>query len=173
MDPIGMQPYVDFFNYMAYDLHGPWEAWDQGKIIRPQTSVVDIESTIYPLWYDGVDPSKVNLGIAFYGRGYTLANTSCTGIGCPYSGLSKGGPCTDSPGVLSLREITEIIIQKDLDPLFLEDIMIKQIVWDNQWMGYDDNDTIALKMQWGNENCLGGISIWSIDLNSAGRFAGP
>jgi chitinase len=49
MDPIGMQPYVDFFNYMAYDLHGPWEAWDQGTIIRPQTSMVDIKSTIYPL----------------------------------------------------------------------------------------------------------------------------
>jgi chitinase len=45
--------------------------------------------------------------------------------------------------------------------------MIKQIVWDdNQWMGYDDIDTIALKTQWANENCLGGTVAWSIDFNS-------
>ena len=45
--------------------------------------------------------------------------------------------------------------------------MIKQIVWDeNQQMRYDENDTIALKTQWANDNCLGGTFIWSFDFNS-------
>ena len=104
-DPISMQDYVDFFNFMSYDLHGPWEgkepsfvlmyflsivlnciiASDLRAFVRPQTSVIDINTDLLPIWFDGVDPGKINLGIAYYGRGYTLANTSCTDIGCPYT----------------------------------------------------------------------------------------
>ena len=166
-DPTGMEPYVDFYNYMAYDLHGPWEAQTLGAFVRSQTSIVDINSTMLPLWFDGVEPSKINLGIAYYGRGYTLSDPSCQSPGCGYTGPSEPGPCTNSAGLLSLREIEGIIVENNLVPTILPDLMIKQIVWDdNQWMGYDDNDTIALKMQWANENCLGGTVVWSIDFNS-------
>jgi chitinase len=66
-----------------------------------------------------------------------------------------------------LREIEGIIMEKNLVPVILPDLMIKQIVWDDdQWMGYDDIDTIALKKQWANEHCLGGTVAWSIDFNS-------
>jgi chitinase len=167
IDPVAMQCYVDFFNFMAYDLHGPWEAWDQGAIIRSQSSIVDIGNDMLPLWFDGLDPSKINLGIPYYGRGYTLSNNSCTGIGCPYSDVSKPGNCTGSPGVLSLREITRTIKELNLTAELLPDEMVKQIVWDgNQWMGYDDDETIALKMKWADEHCLGGTAVWSIDFNS-------
>ena len=100
-DPKGMESYVNFFNYMSYDLHGPWEASTLGAQVRPQTSIVDINSTMLPLWFNGVDPSKINLGIAYYGRGYTLSDASCTDADCPYSGPSNPGPCTDSAGLLS------------------------------------------------------------------------
>lgn len=166
-DPVGMEPFVDFYNYMAYDLHGPWEASTLGALVRPQTSIVDINSTMLPLWFDAVSPAKINLGIAYYGRGFTLSNTSCTDVGCPYTGASNPGPCTDSAGLLSLREINEIVNENNLTPELLPDLMIKQIVYDDdQWMGYDDNETIALKTKWADENCLGGTAIWSIDFNS-------
>lgn len=166
-DPKGMEPYVDFYNYMAYDLHGPWEAHTLGAFVRSQTSIVDINSTMLPLWFDSVNPSKMNLGIAYYGRGYTLSNPSCQSPGCAYTGPSAPGHCTNSAGLLSLREIEGIIMEKNLVPVILPDLMIKQIVWDDdQWMGYDDIDTIALKTQWANENCLGGTVAWSIDFNS-------
>lgn len=174
-DPVGMEPFVDFFNYMSYDLHGPWEAQTLGALVRSQTSIIDISSTMLPLWFDAVDPAKINLGIAHYGRGYTLSDSSCTEVGCPYSGPSAPGPCTDSAGLLSLREITNIINENEITPQLLPDLMIKQIVWGgDQWMGYDDIDTIALKTQWANQNCLGGAAIWSIDFNSGpGRYAFP
>lgn len=167
-DPISMECYVDFFNFMAYDLHGPWEASDLGAFVRSQSSILDIESDILPLWFDGVDPAKINLGIPYYGRGYTLSNTSCTDIGCPYSGASLPGPCTQSPGVLSLREIDEIIKEKNLTSKLIPDEIVKQISWDNQWMGYDDRDTIAMKNKWGDQHCLGGTAVWSIDFFSGG-----
>ena len=166
-DPSAMEPFVDFYNYMAYDLHGPWEASTLGALVRPQTSIIDINSTMQPLWFDSINPAKINLGIAYYGRGFTLLNESCTEIGCPYTGPNAPGPCTNSTGILSLQEINQIINEYYVTPQLLPDLMIKQIVWNgNQWMGYDDNDTIALKTTWADENCLGGVAFWSIDLNS-------
>jgi chitinase len=161
-----MECHVDFFNFMAYDLHGPWEAWDQGAFIHSRSSIMDIGNDLLPLWFDGLNASKINLGIPYYGRGYTLSNTSCTDIGCPYSSTSLPGPCTNSPGVLSLREIQQIIKDKKLTSELIPDEMVKQITWDDQWIGYDDRDTIAMKMKWGDEHCLGGTAIWSTDFDS-------
>ena len=44
--------------------------------------------------------------------------------------------------------------------------MVKQITWDDQWIGYDDVDTIAKKMAFANDRCLGGTMVWSIDFDS-------
>lgn len=165
-NPKELQRYVDFLNYMSYDI-GVGGREENGGIVRSQTSILDISSTMVPLWFDGVDPSKINLGIAYYGRGFTLTGSSCQSPGCSYSGPSHPGTCTGSAGILSLREIETIIAEKNLTPVLLPDLMIKQIVYDNnQWMGYDDQDTMNLKTQWANENCLGGTVIWSIDFNS-------
>jgi len=103
-----------------------------------------------PLWFDGVPPNKINLGIAYYGRGFTLANKSCRDVGCPYTGGNRGGPCTTSSGILSLREISQLIKNGVAVPKLLPDLMIKQISWDDQWIGYDDEETIALKSKWGD-----------------------
>jgi len=138
--------------------------------VRAQTSIIDIESSTLPLWYDGVPPSKINLGIAYYGRGFTLSDKKCRDIGCPYVGGSKPGPCTSSTGVLSLREITQLVNGNIATPRLLPNLMIKQISWDDQWVGFDDQETIGMKEKWGDEHCLGGTAIWSIDFDTgAGR----
>lgn len=71
-DPSGMQPYVDSFGFMAYDIHGTGE---NEPAVSGQADIRDIYDAILPLWYAGIDPAKVNLGIAWYGRGYTLSGT--------------------------------------------------------------------------------------------------
>ncbi|KUJ19692.1 glycoside hydrolase [Mollisia scopiformis] len=167
-NPSAMAPSIDFFNFMSYDLHGPWEAAILGADVRSQSSINDISSDLLPLWFDNVPPSKVNLGIAYYGRGYTLQDPSCTDVSCPYTGASNPGTCTDSAGVLSLREIEVLIQQQGLVPKLLSDEMIKQISWGNQWMGYDDADTVTLKSAWADQQCLGGMMYWSMDLVGAG-----
>lgn len=123
-----------------------------------------------PLWFNGVPPSKINLGIAYYGRGFTISNKSCVEVGCPYIGGNEGGPCTNTNGVLSLREIQQIVKKKQLTPNLLTDLMVMEVSWDDQWIGYDNDATIALKNNWADRNCLGGTVAWSMDFNSgAGR----
>jgi hypothetical protein len=60
-----------------------------------------------PLWFDGVDPSNDNSGIAYYGRTYKLSDPSCDKMGCRFISGQGGaaGSCTAFPGVLSNREI--------------------------------------------------------------------
>lgn len=70
IDGNGMQPYINWFGFMAYDLKNP-----DGSVAA-QTDILKIQNDALPLWFDGLDPSKINLGLASYGRGYTLASTS-------------------------------------------------------------------------------------------------
>jgi hypothetical protein len=164
-----MSPFVDFFNFMAYDLAGVLS-----PSIAPRTSILAIQSALIPLWYAGLSPSQINLGIAFYGRGYTLQNTSCASPGCPFSGPSLPGPCTNTAGVLALREIELLIANEKLTPTFYPDLLVKSIAYDcNQWMAYDDAETIILKMQWANTHCLGGTAIWSLDFYSGPGSGDP
>ncbi|KAL8690520.1 MAG: hypothetical protein Q9218_004051 [Villophora microphyllina] len=160
-DAKGMEPYVDWFGFMAYDLHG---SWDQdvktlGAIVRGQTDIRDIVNDTQPLWFDALNPSKINFGVAYYGRGYTLSDPSCNTLGCSFSGPSKPGPCTNFEGVLSLREIQQKITDLKLTPKLLDAAMMKQITWADQWIGYDDADTIALKKAWADGECFGGALV--------------
>ena len=146
-DPKAMEPYVDFFGFMAYDLHGSWDADIRtlGSIVRPQTDIREINNDTLPLWFDGLNPAKINFGLAYYGRGYTLAGPSCASMGCKFNGPSDPGLCTNFTGIMSNIEIETIIRERGLVPELLSDPMVKQITWDDQWIGYDDTDTIALK----------------------------
>lgn len=152
--------------YWLTSFIGPWESSYNGAIVRSQTSIVDIEEDMKPLWFAGIDPAKLNFGLAAYGRGYKLSSAGCDSVGCAYSGSSDAGPCTASPGILSLQEIKTLINQRGLLPRLLSDEMVKQIVWDGNWMGYDDEETFALKRAWADGHCLGGSMTWSIDFNS-------
>ena len=50
---------------------------------------------------------------------------------------------------------------------------MKQITWDDQWIGYDDAETVAMKKKWASGYCFGGTMVWSVDFDSGtGRSAG-
>jgi chitinase len=72
-----------------------------------------------------------------YGRGYTVADKSCNALGCNFAGPSKKGECTDSDGVMSLGEIKNLIKNKGVKSVYLKESMMKQVTWDDQWIGYD------------------------------------
>lgn len=168
-DPIAMEPYVDFFGVMTYDLHGPWDASvnDIGSVIIGQTNIPEISNWTLPLWYNGLNPAKLTMGLAYYARGYTVSSVDCMEVGCEWQSASNPGPCTAFGGVLSLQEIESILIpQLGIEPVLDPTAMMKYLVWGNQWIGYDDMETIAMKRAWASSHCFGGTMIWSVDLYS-------
>ena len=169
-DPKAMEPYVDYFGFMAYDLHGSWDSdvLTLGKKVRGQADIREIADNTVPLWFDGLNPAKINFGLAMYGRGYRLADPTCNQLLCPFAGANDPAPCTNSPGVMSLLEIQQLIKRKGLTPQYLPDSMIKQITWDDQWIGYDEDETFAAKKAWADSRCFGGTMVWSIDFQVSG-----
>lgn len=85
-------------------------------VIRGQADIREIANNTVPLWFAELDPAKINFGLALYGRGYTIANKNCDGVGCPFAGPSKPGVCSNSEGAMGLVEIQDLIKKRNLKP---------------------------------------------------------
>ncbi|EUC37693.1 glycoside hydrolase family 18 protein [Bipolaris zeicola 26-R-13] len=175
MAPLKMQNVVDWFTVLTYDFHGPWDAFIDGlgPKIKPHTDLAEINSTLSLLSSASLDPAKINMGLANYGRGFTVANQTCKYYGCEFTGPSKAGSCTREDGLLSACEISRIIRERNLTPqVIYGGAGVKEISWDDQWIGYDDNDTLAAKLGLANKRCLGGTSLWAIEHDHCDGGAG-
>ncbi|KAJ5705359.1 hypothetical protein N7536_001048 [Penicillium majusculum] len=157
---------ADWTNVMSYDLHGVWDKNDDwiGSVMHGHTNMTEIIEALDLFWRVGVDPSKVVMGVAFYGRSFTMSDTSCISPGCAFSGAGTAGPCTNSPGTLSYKEITEAIDEYSAVTFYDEDDAVEYAIFDDdQWVSYDTNVTFKQKIRYANKVCLGGIMIWSVD----------
>ena len=53
----------------------------------------------------GVPPESLNIGLALYGRTFTLSDPSRTDVGSPVSGAGKAGRFTAEPGYMAYYEV--------------------------------------------------------------------
>jgi GH18 family chitinase len=61
-------------------------------------NLAEIDQTLDLLWRNDVPTSKVNLGLAFYGRGYKLKNPRCFQPGCEFDYAGDKGKYTYTEG---------------------------------------------------------------------------
>ncbi|KFY85211.1 hypothetical protein V498_07750 [Pseudogymnoascus sp. VKM F-4517 (FW-2822)] len=173
-DVLNMERSLDWFNVMSYDIHGVWDSTNKftGPYIRPHTNLTEINDGLSLLWRAGVDPSKVVLGLGWYGRSFTLADPSCTtpnGV-CQFTAGGNAGECTRSSGTLSNAEIKRLIAAGTGTESYDATAGVRWLTFNtNQWVSYDDGVTMQQKLAFANSLCLGGTMIWSIDQdNTAG-----
>lgn len=65
-------------------------------------------------------------------------------------------------GTLSYSEITDVINDESSGAVVTlnEAAAVKQVVWDtNQWVSYDDAETLGMKIAYANSHCIGGYVI--------------
>lgn len=91
---------------------------------------------------NGADPAKLNLGVVTYGRSFTLSDPKKNGIGAPASGPGKMGAVIPEAGVLAYADVclnkwTEVWDDDEAVPYAFED---------DQWVGYDSPESIAVKV---------------------------
>ena len=172
-DAAAMEPYVDWFGFMAYDLHGvceyrfqqrsslpsltplgAGESDSKKKIVRGQAEASEIYTNIIPLAFAGLNFSKINFGMAIYGRGFKLRDPNCRSMdgSCYWDAGNEPGTCTSFSGVLSYDEIQEKVATAkrngNAQPVLDPTTMMKSFTWglnNEHWIGYDDEDTWEMK----------------------------
>ncbi|KAL8790427.1 MAG: hypothetical protein Q9213_000579 [Squamulea squamosa] len=166
-DIVRLEPHVDWFNIMTYDIHGVWDSGIKslGPYAYAHTNLTEINLSLELLWRNNIDPARVVMGLGFYGRSFTMKDPGCMHAGCPFSDGAKGGECTGTPGVLSAGEIQKVI-QGGATMTFDEAAAVQIVTWDtNQWVSWDDKKTLKMKVDFANKRCLGGTMVWAIDLD--------
>ncbi|XP_064598526.1 chitotriosidase-1-like [Liolophura sinensis] len=172
-------PYLDFMSLMTYDYHGPWSGltglnsplFSRADNIRFHQQLSQEWSV--NRWVEaGAPREKLVLGIAASGRTFTLQDNSTTGVGAPAIGPGIQGEFTLVPGVLSYYEICNFL--SDGGEYQWDDIQKTPFAYkENQWVGFDDPKSVQAKTEWMIQQRLGGVMIWSLDLDDfSGTYCG-
>ncbi|KAF7505728.1 hypothetical protein GJ744_000494 [Endocarpon pusillum] len=167
-DIIAMEKIVDWFNVMTYDLHGTWDSTDRfiGPICQCSYQSYRDRSDHGP-----IDPDNIVMGLGFYGRSFTLANSGCSTPGCSFSSGGGPGKCSASAGTLMFSEV-QGLINDGVAPTLDKEAAVKQVVWDNnQWVSFDDAETFKLKIDYANQKCLGGTMVWAVSTDDGNYTA--
>lgn len=113
------------------------------------------------MWRNNINPAKVVLGLGFYGRSYTLADPSCNRPGCQFTAGGPAGPCTNSIGTLSYGEVKRLV-DAGAKPVLDSKAAVQMLTYGgNNWVSYDDEVTLKMKIDYANNNCLGGTMVWA------------
>lgn len=181
-DVPALAKYLDFINVMTYDLHGSWDS-ATGENAPLYAGIADTTADSQTLNVDfainywiqkGASPDKLNVGMGTYGRSFTLQNTRSTDVGVAITGPGQAGPYTREAGTLGYNEICEQSSQWTV--YWNEEQEVPYAVNGNQWVGYDNADSLKLKAQYVKEKGLGGAMIWSVETDDflgvcgAGKF---
>ncbi|OHW96267.1 glycoside hydrolase family 18 protein [Colletotrichum incanum] len=167
-DIVNLEPHIDFFNVMTYDIHGTWDSTvrSTGPYAFAHTNLTEIDLGLELLWRNNINPERVNMGLGFYGRSFTMKDPSCMAAGCEFTEGARGGECTGTPGVLSAAEIVKILERDDARMTLDEAAAVQIVTWDSdQWVSWDDQTTLKMKQDFANRRCLGGTMVWAIDLD--------
>ncbi|KAL1872260.1 hypothetical protein Plec18167_006863 [Paecilomyces lecythidis] len=181
-DVASMAKYVEYFNFMSYDIHGTWDGHSKwtSSVVNPHTNLTEITQGLDLLWRNKIDPGQVILGLGLYGRSFTLNDTHCNTPGCPFDknaykgGGASPGECTQTSGILSDYEINRILKEYEPAVKYDETAGVNWITWnDNQWVSFDNGKTLKQKADYANAKCLGGLFSWALDLGGPGSLGNP
>ncbi|WP_329379187.1 glycoside hydrolase family 18 chitinase [Streptomyces sp. NBC_01351] len=155
-DYAGAAQYVDFYNVMTYDFFGAWAAQGPTAPHSPLTSYSGIpqqgfnsEAAITKLKGKGIAGSKLNLGIGFYGRGWTGVTQA-----------APGGTATGPAAGTYEQGIEDYKVLKSSCPATGTIAGTAYAKCGSNWWSYDTPATIAGKMTWAKQQGLKGAFFW-------------
>ncbi|KAG8160817.1 hypothetical protein KVR01_009081 [Diaporthe batatas] len=170
----GLEPHVDFFNIMSYDLHGTWDmpnGWT-GPYLNAHTNLTELKDGMDLFWRNDISPSKLVFGTGFYGRAFTVADPACKTPGCEYASGAPKQACSREVSVILNNEIMDVMKEMGVKPVLHQEEAVKSLTWGNNWVAYDDEETLAMRADFVREQCLGGIMVWAVSHDTPdGKFS--
>ncbi|MEU5807289.1 glycoside hydrolase family 18 chitinase [Streptomyces sp. NPDC047718] len=162
-DYAGAAQYADFYNVMTYDFFGAWAAQGPTAPHSPLTSYAGIPQAgfnsadaIAKLKAKGVPGSKLNLGIGFYGRGWTGVTQA-----------TPGGTATGPAQGTYEQGIEDYKVLKNSCPTTGTIAGTAYAKCGSNWWSYDTPATIAGKTAWARQQGLRGAFYWEFSGDTA------
>ena len=168
-EPSNYGTYLDWANVMSYDFHGGWEAQgptnfqsnlypDPANPAQNDAKFYDIDDAVNALVSAGLARNRINVGIPFYGRGWTGVAAGPNGNGL-YQSATGPAPGTYEAGYEDYRVLGGRAGTRYVHPV------TKQL-WSydgTQFWSYDTPDVIRTKLGYVKAQQLGGVFSWSLD----------
>ncbi|XP_071446319.1 probable chitinase 10 [Hetaerina americana] len=163
---------LSFLSLVTFDLHAERDAaaihHAPLKMTAADTGLGHFYNLDYAVKYwlkKGASPDKLVVGVPFYGRSFTLANATHNQPGAPIAGLGKPGFYTQEAGYMAYFEICEKAEEGGGWTKRVDEGGSPYMVKGDQWIGYDNQESIANKISYVTNNQLGGVMVWSVDLD--------
>ncbi len=158
VDYAGAAQYLDWYNPMTYDFFGAFAAKGPTAPHSPLTSYPGIptegfnsDAAISKLKGMGIPAEKLLLGIGFYGRGWTGVTQA-----------EPGGTATGAAAGKYEAGIEDYKVLKSSCPATGTVAGTAYAHCGTDWWSYDTPATIATKMDYKNEQGLGGTFFWEL-----------
>nr|KAI8764858.1 Chitin binding domain containing protein; acidic [Bos taurus [Biomphalaria glabrata] len=171
--------HLDFINLMSYDLHGNWHPYTgHNSPLYQRISEIGENATLnvnYGANYwvsKGAPKEKINIGLATYGRTFTLKDSNKQDVGDAATGPGPMGKFTLAPGILAYYEICEYL-KSGATVSLIKDQQVPYLVQGNVWIGYDNAQSLRNKVRYIKDNGFGGTMVWALDMDDfRGTFCG-
>lgn len=171
-----IQQYFDQINLMTYDYSGAWQGWVSwhnsalydGGLTFPNNSsrnLPSIDGSVSEFVASGIPPSKLGIGIDFYGYVWSGgAGTSNGGITDPNQSWSSVPTVTDNVPYSEIMDkyFNENVARWDdkaRAPYLCIDMPEDK---DDKFISYDDTRAVKEKINYIRQNQLGGAIIWEL-----------
>ncbi|MEG2813568.1 MAG: glycoside hydrolase family 18 protein, partial [Oscillospiraceae bacterium] len=170
-EPKEMMKYLDFMNIMNYDYHGAWDKTTNHNTplyANPKDKTKDaefsVDYTIRAYLDAGVKPEDMNMGLAFYGHGWTNV-TSKTNNGLLQPGAAATGAGFGSGtwegGSFDYKDIIDNYIGKAGYKRYWDDIAKVPYLYNGtSFISYDDKESLGYKLNYAESKKLGGTMFW-------------
>lgn len=158
--------YINFVNLMTYDYRGAWdtETGFNSPLYDKEGSQETIDAAVTAFLEAGIKGEDMNLGLPFYGRGWTnVQSTDNNGVGQPAqapSGVGYGLGTWEGASY-DFWDIKENYVDQNSYVRYYDETAQCPYVFDGTtWIGYDDEQSIKAKTEYAMENGLGGVMFW-------------
>jgi len=170
---------LDFVNLMSYDLNGSWNPYTglNAPLYRRASETgsaaqMNVDWAVQYWLSNGCARNKLVVGLATYGRSFTLSNANNNGLGAATSGGGRPGDYTRGEGFLSYYEVCQwTVYTPGTTVVYNTEHQAPYLYNGNFWVGYDNERSLTEKMSYIRAGNFAGWMIWNIDLDDfTGKF---
>lgn len=131
-----------------------------------QETAIESESCLGRWINDDVPKYKIVPGIATHGRSFTLDNPAHNGVGAKLKKshpLGHGANFTKTDGYMNYVETCRREKYFHWKREWLKYAATAYIYYQDQWISYDDVDSVDVKVKWFRAHWFGGVFVWTLD----------